>query len=193
VTDVPGVPDDNDVRTRDGLVAGSEQTLSDVYDTYGPVVYGIALQVTNDRGAAEDITQDVFVDLWRRPQRYDPTRAPLRGWLCMIARRRGIDWVRRWCAQERARQAAMNLASMPVEDDLLASTTYKQVRRAVADLPTPHRQAVFLAYYNGLTYREVALAMNIPEGTAKWRLSSALRRLGAQLRAEGFDEDVACR
>jgi RNA polymerase sigma-70 factor (ECF subfamily) len=187
VTDVPEVPDDNDVRARDQLIAGSEQTLSEVYDMCAPIVYGIALQVTKDRGAAEDITQEVFVELWRRPERYDPVRAPLRGWLCLMARRRGIDWVRHCAAQERARLLfAMNPASMPFEDDMLASTTYKKVRKAVADLPTPHRQAVFLAYYNGLTYREVALALDIPEGTAKWRLSSALRRIGAQLREEGF-------
>jgi RNA polymerase sigma factor (sigma-70 family) len=190
VTDVIEVPDENDVRTRDGLIAGSERTLADVYDTFGPIVYGIALQVTKDRMAAEDIAQDVFVDLWRRPERYDPHRAPLRGWLCMIARRRGIDWVRRRVALERVRLAAANPPSMPFEDEMLASTAYKQVRKAVADLPPPHRQAVFLAYYNGLTYREVAQALNIPEGTAKWRLSNALRRIGAQLRAEGFDESV---
>src|SRR5690242_5036635 len=111
---------------RDGLIAGSERTLSDVYDTCGPIVYGIALQVTKDRGAAEDITQDVFVDLWRRPERFDPGRASLRGWLCMIARRRGIDWIRRRTALERARLVAWDPAPVPFEDEMLASTTYKQ-------------------------------------------------------------------
>jgi RNA polymerase sigma factor (sigma-70 family) len=188
VTDVPGVPDENDVRMRVALIAGSEPTLAEAYDTYGPVVYGMALQVTGDRGAAEDIAQDVFVDLWRRPERFDPHRAPLRGWLCMIARRRGIDWVRRRRAQERARLAGLDPAPTLLEDDLVDSTAYKQVRNAVADLPTPHRQAIFLAYYHGLTYREVARELNIPEGTAKWRLRNALRRIGERLTAEGFED-----
>jgi RNA polymerase sigma-70 factor (ECF subfamily) len=64
------------------------------------------------------------------------------------------------------------------------------VRQAVADLPTTHRQAILLAYYHGLTYREVAQALAIPEGTAKWRLRSALHRIGEQLKAEGFEDDV---
>ena len=73
---------------------------------------------------------------------------------------------------------------------MVVSTAYKRVRQAIGDLPMPHRQAVFLAYYDGLTYREVAAALNIPEGTAKWRLRAALRRVGEQLKAEGFDEGV---
>jgi RNA polymerase sigma-70 factor (ECF subfamily) len=191
VTDVRALPVDDDVRLRDALIAGSEQGLAEVYDTYGPVVYGMALQMTRDRGAAEDIAQEVFVDLWRRPERFDPHRAPLGGWLCMIARRRGIDWVRRHRTQENARVAATLPAPRPVEEDVLASAAYRQVRQAVADLPGTHRQAILLAYYDGLTYREVAQALDIPEGTAKWRLRSALHRIGEQLRAEGFDDDVS--
>jgi RNA polymerase sigma-70 factor (ECF subfamily) len=70
----------------------------------------------------------------------------------------------------------------------VTSTAYKRVRKAVGDLPMPHRQAVFLAYYQGLTYREVARVLNIPEGTAKWRLRAGLRRVGEQLMAEGFED-----
>ena len=180
--------DENDVRIRDALIAGSEQALAEVYDTYGPLVYGVALRITMDQGAAEDITQDVVVDLWRRPERFDPQRAPLRGWLCMIARRRGIDWIRRRRTQQHLSLAAADLASTSgLEDDVLASAAHKQVRQAVADLPAPHRQAILLAYYRGLTYREVAKALSIPEGTAKWRLRGALRRIAEQLTADGFE------
>jgi RNA polymerase sigma factor (sigma-70 family) len=189
VTDVH-TPDEDDVRMRDALVAGSERALAEAYDAFGPSVYGIALQVTRDRGAAEDITQDVLVELWRRPERFDPHRAPLRGWLCMIARRRAIDWVRRHQVRESARWAAAAPEPALVEDELIASTAYKQVRKAVDDLPAPHRQAILLAYYDGLTYREVARALRIPEGTAKWRLRSGLRRIGEQLRADGYPDAV---
>ena len=182
------LPGADDVRLRAALIAGSEAGLAEVYDTYAPVVYGMALQMTRDRGAAEDITQEVIVDLWRRPERFDPSRAPLGGWLCMIARRRGIDWVRRHRAQERARVAAAEPEPERVEEDVLASAAYRQVRQAVADLPSAHRQAILLAYYDGLTYREVAQALHIPEGTAKWRLRTALHRIGERLRAEGFED-----
>jgi len=182
--------DENDVRIRDSLIAGSERALAEVYDAYGPVVYGVALHLTRDQGAAEDIAQDVFVDLWRRPERFDPQRAPLRGWLCMIARRRGIDWARRRRTQQNISLTDMDVVSTGFEDDVLASTAHKQVRKVVADLPMAHRQAIFLAYYHGLTYREVAVTLGIPEGTAKWRLRSALRQIGEQLTAEGFEGAV---
>ena len=178
------LPVPNDVRLRDALIAGSQQALADAYDAYAPNVFGIALQITKDRGAAEDITQDVIVELWQRPERFDPHRAPLVGWLCMIARRRGIDWLRRRRAQENARAAAIGPAPALVEDEMLDSAAYKNVRRAVADLPDMQRRAILLAYYEGLTYREVARALNIPEGTAKWRLRDGLHRLGERLRLE---------
>jgi RNA polymerase sigma factor (sigma-70 family) len=190
VTEVRTLPVDSDVRLRDGLVAGSEQCLAEAYDAFSPAVFGMALRMTGDRGAAEDITQEVFVDLWRRPERFDPRRAPLAGWLCMIARRRGIDWVRRHRVQQDARAATMSPVPSPVEEVVLASAAYRQVRQAVTDLPAAHRQVILLAYYEGLTYREVARALNIPEGTAKWRLRTALHRIGEQLRTEGFEDDV---
>jgi RNA polymerase sigma-70 factor (ECF subfamily) len=190
VTDVLESPDENDVRIRDALISGWEQALAEVYDTYGPIVYGVALHVTRDRGAAEDIAQEVFVDLWRRPERFDPQRARLRGWLCMIARRRGIDWVRRRRTQENLRVSTLDLTPTGFEDEVLASTAHKQVRKAIADLPILQREAILLAYYQGLSYREVAKALRIPEGTAKSRLRSALHRLGQQLTAEGFEDAV---
>ncbi|MFI7541864.1 sigma-70 family RNA polymerase sigma factor [Actinoplanes sp. NPDC049599] len=91
-------------------------------------------------------------------------------------------------AQERARTAAGQAVPHQVEEDVLAAAAARQVRQAVADLPAAHRQAILLAYYDGLTYREVAQALDIPEGTAKWRLRTALHRIGERLRAEGFDD-----
>jgi RNA polymerase sigma-70 factor (ECF subfamily) len=106
----------------------------------------------------------------------------------MIARRRGIDWTRRRRTRPAVGLSALEVASIEYEDDVLDSVEYKQVRKAVEDLPTAHRQVVFLAYYLGLTYREVAKTLSLPEGTAKWRLRSALRRIGDQLLAEGFED-----
>ena len=181
---------EDDARLRDALVAGSEAALAQVYDTYGSVVYGVALHVTRDRGAAEDIVQDVIVDLWQRPERFDPQRSSLRGWLSMIARRRGIDWTRRRRPHQDLSMIAWDPSTTGVEDEVVVSTAYKMVRKAIADLPMPHRQAVFLAYFHGLTYREVARELNIPLGTAKWRLRAGLRRVGEQLTAEGFEDVI---
>lgn len=184
------LPYENDVRLREALIAGSQQALTDAYDAYAGNVFGIALQITRDRGAAEDITQDVIVELWQRPERFDPHRAPLVGWLCMIARRRGIDWIRRRRAQETVRLATIEPPPPLFEDEMIDLTAGRQVRKAVADLPDMQRRAILLAYYEGLTYREVALALNIPEGTAKWRLRDGLHRLGERLRlAEGVNAE----
>ena len=182
---------DTDIRLRDGLVAGREQALAEAYDTHASAVCGLALHITNDQGAAEDIAQEVFVELWRRPERFDPQRSRLRGWLCMIARPRAIDWLRRRRTQDQYRHhvAPEELIPHSVEDEAMASLAHKQVRQAVSELPHTHRQAILLAYYHGLTYREVGRVLGIPEGTAKYRLSSALRRISRHLAQHGIDRD----
>jgi RNA polymerase sigma factor (sigma-70 family) len=171
---------DDDARTREALTAGSATVLAEVYDAYSSAVYGIALRITHDHGAAEDVTQEVFVELWQRPERFDPGQAPLRGWLCMIARRRAIDWRRRQVTRDRYTLllAGQAVPAPNLQDDVEAGTIAKAVRAAVHDLPPLYRDAIALAYYYGLTYREVAKELGIPEGTAKYRLRAGLRRLG---------------
>jgi RNA polymerase sigma-70 factor (ECF subfamily) len=178
----------DDLRLRDALAGGCQQALAEAYDTYAPAVYGLALRITNDRGTAEDIAQEVFVELWQRPERYDPRRARLRTWLCMIARRRAIDWLRRRGTQDHylPMLAQPDTAPMDVAEDVLTASLLKQVRAAVNDLPVLYRQVIVLAYYDGLTYREVAKALDIPEGTAKTRLRAGLRRIGEKLTAAGI-------
>jgi RNA polymerase sigma-70 factor (ECF subfamily) len=171
---------DDDARMREALTAGHADALAAVYDAHSATVYGIALRITHDHGAAEDVTQEVFVELWQHPERYDPGQVPLRGWLCMIARRRAIDWRRRQVTRDRYTLllAGQALPAPNVEDDVEASTIAKLVRAAVHDLPPLYREAIALAYYYGLTYRQVAAELRIPEGTAKYRLRTGLRRLG---------------
>lgn len=84
------------------LVAGDGEALVEVYDAHAPVVYGLAIRVTGDHTAAEDITQDVFVRLWERPEDFDPCCGRLRTWLCTVARRRAIDWIRRARTRDRS-------------------------------------------------------------------------------------------
>lgn len=173
----------DDATMREALTAGRDDALAEAYDRYAGSVYGIAMRITNDHGAAEDVTQEVFVELWQRPERYDPGQAPLRGWLCMIARRRAIDWRRRQATRDRYTLllAGQALPAPNLEDDVAASTMAKLVRTAVHGLPPLYREAIALAYFYGLTYREVAAELGIPEGTAKYRLRTGLRRLAEAL------------
>src|SRR5581483_2243240 len=92
---------DWELEVRRRLEAGEEQALTDVYEQYSSFVYGLALRVIGDRRAAEDVAQDVFLFVWERPERFDPTRGSLRTWLGTLAHRRAVDYVRREEARRR--------------------------------------------------------------------------------------------
>lgn len=163
------------------LAAGDDHALADVFDRLAPAVYGAALRVLGQAAAAQDVVQDVFVELWSRPDRYDPAAGSLRTFLLVLARHRAVDLVRselrRIARQERHnRLTSWQRASSP-GDEVAAAETASAVRAAVQLLPDGQRRVVELAYFQGLTCREVAVAAGIPEGTAKSRLRLALARL----------------
>lgn len=174
---------------RDRLISGDETALAELYDSIGPVVYRLASQVTRDRTAAQDVTQEVFVYLWEHPSRFDPDRGGLRSWLCVMAHRRAVDWVRREATARRHRSRAAVAEQDPAPppgEQAIASWAHEFVRRAVDALPADQRVAVRLAYFEGHTFRSVATALGIPEGTAKSRLRRGLTTLRQQLGAEGL-------
>jgi RNA polymerase sigma factor (sigma-70 family) len=170
------------------LVAGDEAALGELYEELSPLVYGLAARVTRDWAAAEDITQEVFVRVWEHPQAFEVARGSWRGWLGVMTHRRAVDWVRRSAARGRRNAAAAAPVAAPdPEAAAVAGSVAKSVRAALEDLPAAQGEAVRLAYFDGLTYRQVAATLGIPEGTAKSRLWQGLRRLGARLRAEGIE------
>jgi RNA polymerase sigma-70 factor, ECF subfamily len=167
------------------LAAGDDHALAEIFDRLAPAVYGAAVRVLGEGAAAQDVVQDVFVELWRDPARYDPATASLRTFLTLRARHRAVDLVRselrRVARQERQHRLA-EPAAHPSPFELVAGAeAARVVRDAVALLPAGQRQVVELAYYRGLTYREVAQAAGIPEGTAKSRLRLALAKLESML------------
>ncbi len=170
------------------LRAGDESALADAYRQFSSFVFGLALRVIGDRGAAEDITQDVFVGLWTQPDRFDPTRGSLRAYLGTLTHRRAVDLIRREEARRRreARTSQDTPIGPAVDDVALVGHTAEVIRTAVASLPEPQRRAVELAYFEGHTYRQVAAVLDIPEGTAKSRLRLALARI-----AETVDPDLS--
>jgi RNA polymerase sigma-70 factor (ECF subfamily) len=185
---VPATP--GDARLHERLVAGDDDALAEAYDNWSALVYSLAVRLTADHAAAQDITQDVFVRLWERPEVYDPARGTLRTWLCMTARSRAVDWIRRREARARYQAAAADQPHdyAPVDETVVWQTEAKAVREAVQALPATQREALMLAYYHGHTYREVATRLAIPEGTAKSRLRAALHSLADHLAAEGILE-----
>lgn len=172
---------------RDRMVGGDDAALTDVYDQYSSFVYGLAARVIGDHRAAEDVTQDVFVSIWERPDSFDPGRGSLRTWLGTLAHRRAVDYVRREEAQRRRsqREAARSVSAPDVDELAMALVTAEKVREALEVLPPEQRDAIQLAYFGGKTYREVGLVLEIPEGTAKSRLRLGLRRIADVLESEG--------
>ena len=125
------------------------------------------------------------MELWARPHRYDPAAGTLRTYVTVLARHRAVDLVRselrRVARQERSHRLRPASPAAGLDDELMAAETVSLVRAAVRRLPASQRQVVELAYFEGLTYREVAHAIDIPEGTAKSRLRLALAKLEEML------------
>jgi RNA polymerase sigma-70 factor, ECF subfamily len=163
------------------LAAGDDRALADAFDQLAPSVYGGALRVLGNGSAAQDVVQDVFVELWSHPDRYDPTAGSLRTYLMVLARHRAVDVMRselrRVARQEKHYRLTPADPPAAASDEVMAAETASVVRAAVRLLPDGQRQVVELAYFKGLTCREVANAMGIPEGTAKSRLRLAMAKL----------------
>ncbi len=162
-----------------------EEALAEIYRRHAGAVFGLAKRLIFDAVLAEEVTQEVFVRLWREPERFDPTRGSLRTFLLSVTHGRAIDILRsetsRRAREERTRSVAE--ASYDLEQEVFDLTTAERVRQAVAKLPGVERKAIELAYFGGHSYREVAAIENEPEGTIKSRIRSGLRRMGRDLDA----------
>ncbi len=167
------------------LAAGDDRALAEVVDRLGTAVHAVAVAVLGDAAAAQDVVQDVFVDLWCHPQRFDERLGSLRTFLLMTARHRAADVVRseqRRAGRELRSERLLPPRSEPTPGDLVAEAeTGSEVRAAVRSLPPEQREAVELAYFGGLSYRDVAQTLGIPEGTAKSRVRLALSKLETRL------------
>jgi RNA polymerase sigma-70 factor (ECF subfamily) len=162
--------------------AGDEHALAAVYDLHAGLVFGLARRVTRNEQLAGEITQDVFAYLWELPARVDLSRGSLRSYLAVVTHRRAVDEIRRNERRVRIEASAATAAhaegpETEVVDAAAASWGREQLTAALQALPDDQRRAVELAYYDGLTYRQVASVLGIPEGTAKSRLRLAIARL----------------
>ena len=165
-------------------------TFARVYDEYGPAVYGTALRVLGNPAAAQDVAQDVFLRVWRRPGGFDARRGDLGAYLRLMARSRALDVWRQGQAAGRASdrlQVVVGRHEPRVEDRPGAMAERESDRRAVRaalrSLPEPQREAVVLAFWGGLTADEIARYSRVPLGTAKSRIRLGLAKLRAEIEA----------
>jgi RNA polymerase sigma-70 factor (ECF subfamily) len=163
-----------------------EPALSAIYDRYSRLIFTIALRITGDRQSAEEVMQDVFQAVWQSAGSFQPN-ASFPAWLIGIARHRAIDVTRSRRYRSRAReeifdeQIAQHVGATEAPTD--AILLRQAIRGAMDKLPAPQRQALTLAYYNGLTCQEIALRLGEPVGTVKSRMRLGLSRMREILRA----------
>ena len=160
---------------------GDEQAFSSLYDAVIGPVFGLVRGVLRDPAQSEEVAQEVLVDVWRTAARYEPERGGVMNWVLTLAHRRAVDRVRSAQASaERDNKAAL-LARTPdfdqVSDEVETRLERESVRRCLRTLTELQRESVTLAYYRGLTYREVGELLSVPLGTIKTRLRDGLIRL----------------
>ncbi|MEO8605929.1 MAG: sigma-70 family RNA polymerase sigma factor [bacterium] len=153
-----------------------DAALATLYDRYGHAVYALALRVSGDAGAAEEISLDTFWQLWQQAERFDGSQGSLQNWLLTIARSRAIDRVRARIAQKRTHAVDptdVTDVRRPDEDVELAQRR-RLVRDAMTTLSSDQRTAVSLAYYEGLSHSQIAERLEEPLGTVKTRIRQAM-------------------
>ena len=190
VTDESGIDvDDAAAVTLDDLLrltaTGDQAAFSQLYDQTAPRVLGLVRRVLIDPSQSEEVTQEVFLEVWQSASRFDPNKGRALTWIMTMAHRRAIDRVRAAQAS-RNRDTAVGIRDIPVGYDQVAETVevrveHERVEVAMAKLSDTQRQAVMLAYYGGLSQSEVAEHLGIPLGTAKTRLRDAMIRLRDEL------------
>lgn len=192
-----GSPPDDDLLLTQRVARGDEEALGHLYDRFGQAVYSLCLRIVRDSATAEELTQEVFVRLWRSAASFDAQRGRLSTWLLRIAHNLALNEIRR----RQSRPVTAPDADWEAESATLADTSAESdpaqlaalreramaVRAALAKLPEAQRVAIELAFFGGLSQAEVAAALGDPLGTVKSRIRVGLQRLRELLLAAGVD------
>ena len=175
---------DSDLIAR--MTAADESALSALYDRYAPLLCGVLMRILNDHQAAEEVLQDVFLQLWNQPGRFDASRGSLPAWLLVIARNRAISRLRgrrdrELLEEEEGDFAGTFVSAENIEDEAARAQRARSIAAALEKLPQEQRQAVELAYFEGMTQSEIAARTGAPLGTVKTRVRTAMQTLRQSL------------
>lgn len=176
---MPQVPD---YMLIERVIAGDESALSAIYDRYSPMLFGLLARILQDRLAAEDLLQDLFLQLWRGAGKFDASRGSLPAWLTVVARNRAISQLRGARNRELLEEkdgdyANIFVSDQNVEDEAARAELARNLTTALGTLPAEQRRTLELAYFEGMTQSEIAARTGCPLGTVKTRVRTALQSL----------------
>jgi RNA polymerase sigma-70 factor, ECF subfamily len=166
-----------------------------LYERYSGIAFALAYRLLGERGAAEDVVQEAFLNVWRQGATYDTRRGTVRTWLLTIIHHRAIDLMRSARSKSSADTVIDDAMPLPAKEDtwteVVQGLEHERVQQAMATLPPEQRQVVDLAYYGGFTQTEIAQRVGIPLGTVKGRMRLALDKLRDLLRVpDAVDEGM---
>ena len=197
ISAAPAEYDSSDEQLMSRILDHDEAALAELMHKHHPLLRTVIARIVHSDADVDDALQDVFLEVWNRAHLYDPTKGKALGWIITMARRRAIDRVRRRQAYDRAEERMRLTAERDpsqstecnVETDANIADCAAMLRQALESLPAAQRDAVELAYYHGLSQREIAAQTGVPLGTIKTRLELGVRKIrAAVLAAGGRDE-----
>jgi len=156
--------------------SGKEQAMASLFDRYSRLVYSVALRVLRDPGSAEDVLQEVFMQIWRNPDSFTAARGSLGGWLAIVSRNRSIDAIRRKRPSTSVEDVVL-ASSCNLADEAERNSLMDRARKVIRELPRDQRKTLEMAFFDGLTHSEIAEMTGDPLGTVKTRIRSALLTL----------------
>ena len=167
---------DDDAALLARVQAGEQAAMASLYDRYSRLVYSVALRVLRDAASAEDVMQDVLMQVWRTPSTFTSTRGSFGGWLAVIARNRAIDLLRRRRPTDSVDEIAL-ASSFNLADEAECAVLMERARLGMHQLPREQSKMLQMAFFDGLTHTEIAELTGDPLGTVKTRIRSALLSL----------------
>ena len=176
LVNTPPPPAQDDAALLALVQRGDESAMASLFDRYSKIVYSVALRVLRDPASAEDVLQEVFMQIWRNPNSFIATRGSLGGWLAVVARNRSIDALRRKRPSEAVEDMAL-ASNYNLADEAERNSLMEKARGVIRQLPIEQRKTLEMAFFDGLTHSEIAEMTGDPLGTVKTRIRSALTSL----------------
>ena len=168
-----GIANANDAALIARIHLGDERAFAALYDRYSQIVYAVALRILGNTGSAEDVLQEIFMQLWRKPEAFDASRGSLPGWLAVITRHRAIDYLR-----HRRPETDIEDVVVAAQGDLAQSAELSvllsKARQLIESLPQDQSKLLQMAFFEGLTHSEIAEKTGEPLGTVKTRIRAGL-------------------